>query len=195
MDDFFDEGVFLRNDIRFITAVQDVVDVVDGIFGRNLRILFKELQGMPAMIVQVRIFIVQKVAHGVDAVFHFIAVDHGKFTVMVVLMIGLIRMVVDEPVRMDVVLMMDGGMEQDFTVFGAIVDNFPQCNMLISLYFELGELNGDNLVSLMMIKSELGGDNPQAKVSWVMIKSELGGDKKMLVDIIDAMFSTPISSL
>ena len=113
MDDFFDEGVFLRNDIRFITAVQDVVDVVDGIFGRNLRILFKELQGMPAMIVQVRIFIVQKVAHGVDAVFHFIAVDHGKFTVMVVLMIGLIRMVVDEPVRMDVVLMMDSGMEQD----------------------------------------------------------------------------------
>ena len=82
-----------------------------------------------------------------------------------------------------------------FTVSCAIVDNFPQCNMLISLYFKLGELNGDNLVSLMMIKSELGGDNPQAKVSWVMIKSELGGDKKMLVDIIDAMFSTPISSL
>ena len=51
MDDFFDESIFFRNDIRFITAVQDVMDVVDGILSRDFRVLFEELQRIPAMIV------------------------------------------------------------------------------------------------------------------------------------------------
>lgn len=47
----------------------------------------------------------------------------------------------------------------------------------------------------MVIKSEFSDDNPQAEVSWMMIKSELSGDKKNLVDIVNTMLSTLISSL
>ena len=90
MDDFFDEGIFFGDDIRFITAVQDVMDVVDGILGRNFRVPFEELQRMPAVIVQIGIFVMQELAHGVDAVFHGVAVDHGEFTVMIMLMMGMV---------------------------------------------------------------------------------------------------------
>ena len=68
---------------------------------------------MPAVIKQVRIRFFQHVLQLVYFIFQFITIDHGKILMMVVSMMCHIGMIVDEPVGMHVVFMMDSCVKQD----------------------------------------------------------------------------------
>ena len=86
--------------------------IIDGKILRHFRVHFQQLQGMPAMVVNIRISFVQHAPHRVDFILQGVAVHHGKFVVMVVAVLRLIGMVVDQPVRPHVAAMVDRCVQQ-----------------------------------------------------------------------------------
>ena len=86
--------------------------IINGELLRHFRVHFQQLQGMPAMIVNIRIPFMQHASHCVDFVLQGVAVHHGKLVVMIVAVLRLIGMIVNQPVRPHVAAMVDRRMQQ-----------------------------------------------------------------------------------
>ena len=68
---------------------------------------------MPTVIKKVRIGTLQHILQLVDFIFQPVAIHHGKILMMIVLVMCFIGMIMNQPVGMYVVLMVDSRMQQD----------------------------------------------------------------------------------
>ena len=86
---------------------------IHGTLLRDFLVLFQKLDGMPAVVDHVRIFLLQNFNDGIDFVFNQIAVHHNKFFVMVMTMSADISMVMLKLVRPFGILVMRCRVDQN----------------------------------------------------------------------------------
>ena len=111
MDDLVDEVVFLIDDVRFVTSVEDGRKL-NGVFFRDLLVAFQKLDGVPAFVGRIGVLFVEFTYNGVDLVLDGIRVDHRVFRMVVVDVMGRGLVVVDEVVGSRAVLVVEGGVEE-----------------------------------------------------------------------------------
>ena len=113
VDHFFYKIIFFINNIFFITPVSNPCHI-DGILFHHRIILFKHLDGVPAHIVHLRIFLTELLDDRINLILYLIVIHHGILAVVIVFMSRLIRMMMDERSLLCIFLVMRHRMEQDF---------------------------------------------------------------------------------
>lgn len=110
-NDLVDEIVFLVDDVRLIAPV-DHIRQVHGIFLRDLPVALEQLQGVPPVIGEIRIFLLQHGHDLIDLVLDLVGIDHGVFRMMIVPVLRDGLVLVDEPVRLRVAHVVHRRVEQ-----------------------------------------------------------------------------------
>ena len=105
------EVVLLVDDVRLVAPVEHIGQLY-GIFRAYLLVAFEQLQRMPAVVDQVRIAFLELRDEQVYLVLDGVGIDHRKFRVVVVGVLGCVLMDMDEPVRCRVVLVVYRSVEK-----------------------------------------------------------------------------------
>ena len=111
VDDLADEVILLVDDVRLVASIEDG-GKLDGILFRDLLVSLEELDGVPALVGGIGYFLLSSPIMAVDLVLDGIRIDHRIFRVVVVNVMRFHLVVVDEVVRPDAVLVVDGGVEE-----------------------------------------------------------------------------------
>ena len=112
MNDLVDEVVLLVDDLRLIVLVQHVGQI-DGVFFRDLLVVFKQFERIPTLVGKIRILLVQLRNDAVDLVLDRIRIHHGIFGMMIMDMMGNLRMLMDELLGFRMPLVVNCRMQQD----------------------------------------------------------------------------------
>ena len=78
---------------------------------------------MPAIILQIRILGLQQDAQLIDLIFQDITIHHGKIMMMIMLVMGDFRMIVNQLIRMGAILMMNSCV-QEYTQTAALQSRY-----------------------------------------------------------------------
>ena len=110
--DLVDEVVLLVDDLRLVALVQHVGQV-DGVLFADLLVPLEQLEGVPTLVDEARVFFVEGGDDGVDLVLHLVRVHHRVFLVVVVAVVRYARVLVHQRVGRGVPLVVHGGVQQD----------------------------------------------------------------------------------
>ena len=95
LDHFLYEIILFIDNVLLVTAVRDPRQI-RRVLLQHRPVLFQSLDGMPAHILHLRIFLPVFLDHCIDLVLDLIIIHHRVFTVMVMFMAGPVRVMVDE---------------------------------------------------------------------------------------------------